>query len=144
MKVDFWQYSGDGAEKVVVLLAKRILAEGERLLVVSKDPDQRDAISRALWKAEPTSFLANGEAGEPGEDSQPILLSADLAPINGASHVVIADGEWRAASGFARVFLLFDASGRDAARSTWRGLDGTEGLERRYFAQEDGRWVQKG
>lgn len=49
MKLDFWQVTDDPVEKVVTLIAKRVIGEGARLLVVSADSDQRAAISRALW-----------------------------------------------------------------------------------------------
>ncbi len=142
MKVDFWQLSRDPAEKVVALIAARVLGEGERLLVVASDAEQRAAISRALWEAKPDAFLANGDAGEPHAEHQPILLSEGCAPLNGASRVIFADGQWRAAEGFARAFLLFDEATVEAARGVWRSLDGSEGLERSFFRQEDGKWVK--
>lgn len=143
MKVDFWQLSRDPVEKVVALIAQRVLDSGERLLVVSKQAEQRDTISRALWKAGPESFLANGEASAAGADRQPILLSETSDPANKASHVIYADGEYREAQDFDRVFLLFDDQSLQAARTTWKSLDASEGLERSYFAQEDGKWVKK-
>lgn len=144
MKLDFWQVTDDPVEKVVTLIAKRALAAGERVLVVSADPDQRAAIAGALWQAGPESFLANGEAGAPGAERQPVLLSETLAAANGASHLILADGAFREAEGFARVFLLFPPDGAPAARAAWRAQDGREGVERSYYAQEDGRWVKKG
>ena len=143
MKLDFWQYTHDPVEKVVALIAKRTLDAGERLLVVSADPDQRAAISRALWQAGPESFLANGEAGAPGEERQPVLLSDDLAASNCASHLILADGRYREAPGFARVFLLFPPDLAPDARLAWTAQDGRADVERAYFAQEDGRWVKK-
>lgn len=140
MKVDFWQLSRDPVDKVVTLIAHRVLGEGERLLVVSKAEDQRTAISRALWSAGPDSFLANGEAGGTGAERQPILLSDTLEAANGASHVIFADGEYREPAGFARAFLLFDESTKPAARQTWSALDAIEGLERSYFEQVGGKW----
>jgi len=144
MKLDFWQVTDDPIEKVVALIAKRTLDGGERVLVVSADPEQRAAISRALWQAGPDSFLANGEADAPGAERQPILLSADIAAPNGASHLILADGTFRESSGFARVFLLFAPDAAPAARLAWRAHDGREDVTRAYFAQEDGRWVKKG
>lgn len=143
-KLDFWQVTDDPVEKVVALIAKRAVGEGERVLVVSADPEQRAAMSRALWQAGPESFLANGEADAPGAELQPILLSADIAATNGASHLIIADGSFRESSGFARVFLLFPPDAAPAARIAWRAHDGREDVTRAYFAQEDGRWVKKG
>ena len=143
MKVDFWQLSRDPVEKVVALIAQRVLGSDERLLVVSQHPDQREVISRELWKAGPESFLANGEASAAGAKDQPILLSDTCDAENAASHVIFADGEFRQPTGFARAFLLFDDQSLEAARATWRSLDANEDLERAYFAQEDGKWVKK-
>lgn len=144
MKLDFWQVTDDPVEKVVTLITKRALGQGERVLVVAADPQQRAAISAALWQAGAESFLANGEADAPGADRQPILLGPEPHPANGASHLILADGTFREATCFARVFLLFPPEGAPAARTAWRAQDGREGVERAYYAQEAGRWVKKG
>jgi DNA polymerase-3 subunit chi len=143
-KLDFWQVSRDPVEKVVALIARRVLGEGERVLVVAADPAQRAAIARELWAAGPESFLANGEADGPGAEDQPILLSGDCTPANGASHLILADGTFRPSEGFARAFLLFTPDAAPAARQAWRAQDEREDIERAYYAQEDGRWVKKG
>jgi DNA polymerase-3 subunit chi len=142
-KIDFWQVTDDPIEKVVALIAERTLDSGARLLVVSDNPDQRASISRALWQAGAESFLANGEADAPGAERQPILLSAALAAPNGASHVVLADGQFRDSTDFARVFLLFTPEGAPAARAAWSAQDGREDVTRAYYAQENRRWVKK-
>lgn len=148
MKLDFWQVTSDPVEKVVALIAKRVLGEGARVLVVSADPEQRTAIARALWQAGPDSFLANGEADTPGAEAQPILLAGELAAEtpapNGATHLILADGTFRDAPGFTRTFLLFPPDAAPAARAAWRAHDGRDDVERAYFAQEDGRWIKKG
>ncbi len=143
-KLDFWQYTDDPVEKVVALIAKRVLGEGARLLVVSADPDQRAAISRALWQAGPESFLANGEADAPGAEAQPILLSAEIDARNGATHLILADGTFRDTDAFGRVFLLFPPDAAPAARQAWRAQDGRADVERAYFEQQNGRWMKQG
>jgi DNA polymerase-3 subunit chi len=146
MKIDFWQLSRDPVEKVVALIAQRVLGQGERVLVVSGDPAQRAAISRGLWSAAPESFLAHGEADGPRPEVQPILLAPVPDPANSASHAIFADGEYRDAPGFARAFLLFDDSTLTAARATWKSFDAAsaEGgaVERAFFRQDGGRWVK--
>jgi DNA polymerase-3 subunit chi len=142
MKVDFWQLSRDPVEKVVALIAARVLANDERLLVVAEDKEQRARISKGLWSAGPDSFLANGEADGAAPVRQPILLSAKPEAMNDASHVIYADGDWRGHEGFERAFLLFDDSNVEAARATWRSLDEVEGLERAFFRQDAGKWVK--
>ncbi len=142
MKVDFYQLSRDPAEAVVPLLARNSHAAGERLLVVSGNADQLGRIEAALWSRK-DSFLANGHAGGAHDARQPVLLSPDPDPANGARYVVLADGQWRSeVEAFERVFLLFDGSTIDQARATWRSLDGRDGLERAYWRQEEGKWVK--
>jgi len=143
MKLDFWQVTNDPLEKVAALIARRVLADGERLLVVAAEAEQRAAIARELWQAGPDSFLANGAADTPGATRQPILLSADCTPANGASHLILADGVFRDSAGFARVFLLFPPDGAPAARTAWRAHDDRADVERAYYAQEGGRWVKQ-
>lgn len=142
MKVDFWQLSRDPVERVVALIAERVLSAGERLLIVSAEEESRKTISRALWDARPDTFLANGFADAPHASRQPILLAASIDAANGASHVIFADGNWREPQGFERAFLLFADTTIDAARAVWRSLDGQPGLERAYFRQDGGKWVK--
>lgn len=143
MQVDFYQLSRDPAEKVVPLLARNTLKAGQRLLVVSADDDLTGRISARLWDG-PESFLAHGLSGGPHDARQPILLADSTQPANQARFVVMADGAWRdEALGFDRAFLLFDGATIDDARATWRSLDGREGVERRYWRQdENGKWEQ--
>lgn len=124
------------------MIAARVLADGERLLVVSGDASQREAISTSLWEGGPSSFLANGEASAPHADRQPILLSETCEAGNGASHVIFADGKWRDPSGFARAFLLFDDTTVAHAREVWKSLGSGENLERSFFRQDGGKWVK--
>lgn len=143
MKVDFYQLSRDPAEKVVPLLARNTLKAGERLLVVSADDDLTGRISARLWEGT-ESFLAHGLSGGPHDARQPILLADAPQAANSARFMVMADGTWRdAALEFERAFLLFDGSTIDDARATWRALDGKNGVERRYWRQDDsGKWEQ--
>ncbi|MBL0924591.1 MAG: DNA polymerase III subunit chi [Sphingomonadaceae bacterium] len=143
MQVDFYQLTRDPAEKVVPALAQRVLDDCGRLLVVSGEDEQLSIISAALWSAKPDSFLAHAKAGD-GEDLlQPILLSNTAVATNDASFIAIVDGQWRDdALGFARAFYLFPPSRIDNARAAWRALGERDGVERRYWKQEGGKWVQ--
>ena len=82
--------------------------------------------------------------GDPHDARQPILLSTTPDTPNLARNILIADGEWRdAALAFDRAFYLFDGATLGGARLAWKLLAGREGVERRYWAQEDGRWKEK-
>lgn len=142
MRVDFYQLSRDPVERVAVMLARKVLETGERLLVVSGDAEQRATISKELWRAGPEQFLAHGEAADGQADRQPILLSETMEAPNGARMVLLADGRWRPeALGFDRALLVFGEGETQAARALWRELDGAADVMREIHKQdEQGRW----
>jgi DNA polymerase-3 subunit chi len=75
---------------------------------------------------------------------QPILLITSPDAPNLARNALIADGTWRdAVLSYDRSFFLFDSSTLEGARETWKSLAAREGVERRYWAQEGGKWIQK-
>lgn len=141
-RVDFYQLSRDPVERVAVMLARKVLQAGQRLLVVSGDPGQRAVIGRELWRGGPEEFLANGEADAGQAERQPILLSEKIEAANGASIVLLADGQWRPeALQFERALLLFGAAETEAARALWRELDGAVEVVREIHKQDEaGRW----
>ena len=143
MRVDFYLLSGDPAPAAVALLASKVRQAGERLLVVADDLSLLEEISQTLWEAQPEAFLANGIAGDEHDAVQPILLSGDVDPANGASFLLIADGQWREpGEGFSRVLYLFDQDTIAGARQTWKALQDREGMERKFWKQQGGRWVE--
>lgn len=143
MQVDFYQLTRDPAEKIVPALAQHVLDGGGRLLIVSGDKRQLDNISTALWNSKADSFLAHAKTGEGDDPLQPILLSDMAVAANGATYIAMTDGAWRdAAIAFDRAFYLFPPSHTDNARAAWRGLRAREAVERRYWKQDGGKWVQ--
>jgi DNA polymerase-3 subunit chi len=145
MQVDFYQLGRSPLEQVTTSIAQKLLSEGKRLLIVAADEGLLSRLDRMLWDRGPTSFLPHGFSGGSDDARQPVLLSTSTDAPNLARNILMADGEWReAALTFDRAFHLFDASTLDAARLAWKLLAGREGVERRYWAQDDeGRWVQK-
>ena len=140
MQVDFYQLSRDPVEKVVPLLTAKALESGERLLVVSGDPEQRHLLSETLWARE-DAFLANGAAGEPHAARQPVLLAENCDAANDARMVIIADGRWREDTvGFDRALLLFGPEQTDTARALWSTLTGSGHALRIFKQSESGAW----
>ena len=145
-RVDFYRLTRDPVERVLPAIAARVLANGDRLLVVAAPAMQRQSIDDALWTLQPASFLPHGHAGSPDAAIEPILISGtfDAAVANRATHVVLADGEWRdEALGFDRSFLMFDNSRIDDARTLWRTLAARDDIDNRFWKQdENGRWSE--
>ena len=145
MQVDFYRLGGSPPEQVIASIAEKLLGQDSRLLVVASDEAVLGRLDRLLWDQGPTSFLPHGLVGGPDDARQPILLSTSPDAPNLARNMLIADGEWRdAALSYDRAFYLFDSETLEGARLAWKLLAGRKGVERRYWAQEDGRWVKKG
>lgn len=143
MRVDFYLLSSDPAPAAVALLASKVREAGERLLVVADDLALLEEISQSLWDFQPEAFLAHAIAGDEHDAAQPILLSGDVDPVNGARFLLLADGHWREPGEvFTRVLYLFDQATIAGARQTWKALENRQGLERRFWKQQGNRWVE--
>jgi len=144
VQVDFYQLGGSAAEQVIASIAEKVLGNDGRLLIVADDEAYLAKLDRMLWDSGPLSFLPHGLAGGSDDARQPILLSTNPDAPNQARNLLIADGIWReAALTYDRSFYLFDDSTLEGARLSWKLLAGREGVERRYWAQEAGKWVKK-
>lgn len=144
MQVDFYHLTVTPLERALPRVAERIVETGGRLLVVAEAEAQRVALDRLLWSYAPDSFLPHAQAGGADDGAQPILIAPDMTAANAARNVAIIDGRWReAALGFDRAFHFFDDDAIREARLAWKSLADRDGVERRYWRQNDaGRWEQ--
>lgn len=144
MQVDFYHLTITPLDRALPQIAEKVVASGNRLLIVAEGEAQRAALDRLLWGYSPDSFLPHAQAGGGDDAAQPVLIAGEVAAANGARHVALVDGVWRdAALDFERAFHFFDEDSIEAARAAWRGLQAREGIERRYWKQNDaGRWEQ--
>ena len=143
MQVDFYQLTRDPVEQALPGIARRVLENGGRLLVVSDDAAQLERISRGLWDAGPDTYLAHDRAEAPMPEVQPILLAGQCEAATGARMIVLADGLWRdEALQFERVFYFFDDAAIDGARASWRTLSKADGVTPRFWKQDGGKWRQ--
>ena len=144
MKVDFYHLTRQPLDRVLPQIAEKVLAAGDRLLIVVADEAERTRLDRLLWSYTPDSFLPHAQAGAGDGKAQPILLAGEIDAANGARQIALADGTWRPdALDFDRVFHFFDDERIADARAAWRWLADREGVERRYWKHNDqGRWEQ--
>ena len=138
MRADFYYLTRVPLEKALPAIAERILANGERLVIVAEDDTLLTRIDGLLWSYKPEGFLPHGREGD-----QPILLSTDAGGTV-AQNIALIDGLWRdAACDFARAFYFFDSQSIEGARTAWRRLADRSEVERHYWKQDDsGRWVE--
>tara|TARA_R110002124_G_scaffold74999_1_gene201361 strand:- start:306 stop:743 length:438 start_codon:yes stop_codon:yes gene_type:complete len=143
VRVDFYHLTRDPAEKLVPMLASKSLDVGKRIMLLASDERSCVALGNALWSDEPASFLAHDFSGSERQADQPILISDQCEPFNGATYIILSDGMWRdEALDFERAFFLFSAEQIDHARSVWRQLMANDVVTPRYWKQDGGRWVE--
>ena len=144
MKVDFYHLTVQPLDRVLPVIAEKVLAASDRLLIVAGEETERAALDKLLWSYAPDSFLPHALAGSADDADQPILIARDPVAANAATNIAIADGIWREeALAFVRAFHFFDEDRIAEARAAWKMLADREGIERRYWKQDDaGRWQQ--
>jgi DNA polymerase-3 subunit chi len=142
-RVDFYHLTVAPLERVLPSICEKVLASGERLLLVA-EPDHLQRLDELLWTYAKDSFLPHARREAPRPEEQPILLADTPEPVNGATNIALLDGQWREqALGFSRTFYVFDAGRLDGARATWRALTKQPQIESRYWKQDErGRWLQ--
>ncbi len=143
LRVDFYHLTAAPLERVLPSICEKLLAGGERLLLVA-EAEHLQRLDTLLWTYAGDSFLPHARREAPNPEAQPILLTDTPEPLNSATNIALADGRWRdEALGFARTFYFFDAGALDRARATWRSLSKQPQVEPRYWKQDDrGRWFQ--
>jgi DNA polymerase-3 subunit chi len=143
MLVDFYHLASTPLERVLPRICERLM-ENEELLLLVAGEEQLAQLDELLWSYSPDAFLPHGRSDGRAPDKQPILLSAAVEPLNGASNVALADGVWRdEALAFARTFYFFDNNHLESARGSWRALKGNAEAAPRYWKQDPaGKWVQ--
>jgi DNA polymerase-3 subunit chi len=143
MLVDFYHLAASPLERVLPSICERILATGQRLLIVGEGALLAQ-LDEQLWSYSAEAFLPHSRGDKAAPDAQPILLSSEIDPLNGATNIALVGGRWRdEALAFARTFYFFDSGHLDVARATWRALKAVPDAELRYWKQdEQGKWVQ--
>lgn len=143
--VQFYHLTATPLERALPKLLEKATAAGMRSLVVANNDERMEQLNQLLWTYDQGSFLPHGSTRDGHAEQQPILLSTDAAPANGARLLVVTDG--RMAEGeFERVLDMFDGNDPEAiasARSRWT-LYKNNGHEISYMRQtETGGWERK-
>jgi DNA polymerase-3 subunit chi len=143
-EIGFYHLTRSPLAQALPLLLGRTLAAGQRALVVGRDAAGLAALSTALW-AQPV-WLPHGTPEDGDADLQPIWLSAEAEPLNGARYLFLVDGaETDRLKTFDRVFDLFDGNDPDAvaaARMRWKAAkEAGHGLA--YWQQTESSWQKK-
>ena len=147
-QVDFYHLTRSELPDALVLLVEKARLAGRKSLIHCPQP-AAEAIDDDLWVRDPHSWLPHGldeGAGAPCAVAW-IVSEGNANPISAEFLFLLHGAERSDMAGFERVFNLFDGRSEaqvTQARAQWQAWRDMEGLEMRYFAQDDdGKWQQR-
>jgi DNA polymerase-3 subunit chi len=142
--IGFYHLTRSTLAQALPPLLVRTLAAGQRALVLGSDAAALDELSTTLW-AQP-AWLPHGTAADGDADLQPIWLSADAEPLNGAKYLFLVLGaDTDRLSHYDRAFDMFDGNRPDAvagARLRWKTAKDA-GHSLAYWQQTETGWERK-
>ncbi len=130
------------------MMLGRVLARGQRALVICGSPERVEALNGLLWSYDDTSFLPHGSPRDGKAEDQPVLLSDSDAPAaNGAKVLFLTDGaSSHSLEDYDLAAVIFDGKDEEAlaaVRLQWRDYKDA-GHALTYWQQDDeGRWSEK-
>jgi DNA polymerase-3 subunit chi len=139
----FYHLTRTALEPALGRLLERVLASGQRAVVVASSPERVEALNRALWTFGRESFLPHGSREDGFAEDQPVYLTDQASFPNGATVLVLVDGaELEPPSQFTRCLYMFEGNDEDAlarARHLWRRLR-ESGAALTYWQQTERGW----
>ena len=143
-EIGFYHLTRSTLEQALPRLLGRVLALGQRALVLCASEERLKSLDDALWTCVEPDWLPHGTRDGA---LQPIFLTLeDAPPPNGAQHLFLTEGAESAHLGaYARAFDLFDGGDEAAvaaARRRWAAAKAA-GHALTYWQQTDRGWEKK-
>ncbi|CAA9256481.1 MAG: DNA polymerase III chi subunit [uncultured Acetobacteraceae bacterium] len=150
-EVGFYHLTRTPLDQVLPRLLGRVMAGGGRAMVLCGGAERVDALDTALWLSSDPDWLPHGTKRSGNADLQPIWLTEEDAPAegapNGARFLFLLDGAESARfDRFERVLDLFDGNDEAAlaaARRRWTACKAS-GHALSYWQQGARGWEKKG
>ncbi len=146
-EIGFYHLTRTALPEALARLLDRTLKVGQRALVLCPDAARLKSLDTALWACPEPAWLPHGTAADGDPDLQPIWLSTDPEPVNGAQFLFLVDGaDTDRCATFNRVFDLFDGNDPEkvaAARDRWRAGKAAA-HELTYWKQGPRGWEKAG
>lgn len=143
-KIGFYHLTRSSPTAALPHLLTRTLAAGQRAIILGCSSDSILALSDALWAA--SMWLPHGTIRDGDAPLQPIWLTTEVTPLNGARYLFQIDGvNVLELDGYERVFDLFDGADPSAvvaARERWITVK-KAGHHLSYWQQTETGWREK-
>ena len=147
VEIGFYHLTRTALPEALARLLERTLGAGQRALVLCPDAARLKALDTALWASPEPVWLPHGTAADGDPDLQPVWLSIEPEPANGARFLFLVDGaNTDRGAAFDRVFDLFDGNDPEkvaAARDRWRAAKDI-GHDLTYWKQGPRGWEKGG
>ncbi len=147
-EVLFYHLTASPLERNLPDLLEKSLARGWRVLVRCGSEGAVAGVDEMLWTGREEGFLPHGTGASPWPERQPVYITAGMENTNDSNVLMLVEGgraPAREMAEFERCCLIFDGADPAAiaaAREDWRAVKAL-GIPAKYWAQEDGRWIQK-
>ncbi len=142
-EIRFYHLRTTALERALPQLLEKILARGDRAVVMAGSPERIAALDDALWTYDDRAFLPHGTARDGFPDQQPVWLTTAAENPNGAKVLVLVDGAVADVAGWAMVLEIFDGKSEEAvatARERWK-MHKAAAHDLTYWKQDDqGKW----
>jgi len=145
-EVRFYHLTQSPLEQTLPGLLGKSLERGWKVIVQGGNEGRLAFLDTHLWTTPDDSFLPHALEGDGA--NQPIWLTTSETNPNGAGVLMLIDGARATPERMAKfdlVTLFFDGGDEAAvarAREDWKAVVAAK-LPAVYWAQEQGRWVQK-
>ena len=143
-EIGFYHLTRSTMDQALPQLLARTLAAGQRALVLAREATDLETLSTALWADQ--AWLPHGTRSDGDPDLQPIWLSVEPEPLNGARFLFVVGGaSTERLEEYLRVFDLFDGNDTDAvaeARLRWKTAK-DRGHALAYWQQTETGWQKK-
>lgn len=139
MQIIGYHHSISPLEKVLPKLLEKVLASGQRAVVISGDEETLKTIDTFLWTYSKSELIPHGTAEDGNSSLQPVWLTCTEENPNQAN-VLIVVGDLRPThlSMFQKTLIL--SSEWSALVSEWAGTQGDLTV---WVEQHQGGWVQQ-
>ena len=123
-EIRFYHLRTTTLERALPQILEKMLARGERVVVMAGSKERVEALNAALWTYNDRAFLPHGSARDGFAEDQPIWLTTTEENPNGASMLVLADGTTTSDIGaWGSAVEIFDGGDEAtvaAARERWK------------------------
>src|SRR4051812_32463308 len=90
--VGFYHLTATTLESALPRLLEKVLAAGQRAVVMAGSPERVEALNGQLWTYNPGSFLPHGSKADGSAADQPVWLTDQDENPNSAAVLVLTEG----------------------------------------------------